>query len=106
MPNQKKWNKYEAAMLVAGFWCVEKKVIEKSAFVSAFSKAMREQAKRNGEVVDDLYRNENGISLQLSSIEKLFFADRWGADPSQMFVEVAFLYSENRAEYNAIYQKA
>ena len=67
------WDKYEAALLL--FYCikVENKELSKTEAVSTISQILRKRAIRNGLVIDDVFRNENGIGMQLSSISKLQF---------------------------------
>lgn len=97
------WDKYETALLIDMFWLVERKEISKSDACKLLSKQLRQMAINEGREVDELYRNYNGMVLQMTAIEKLFFPERNGLkEPSKLFKEIAELYITNRVEFNNI----
>lgn len=65
------WDKFETAILIEG--CVdynENKITKKEA-VKRVSNELRQRALNKGEKIDDIYRNENGISMQFEIINSL-----------------------------------
>ena len=62
------WNKYETAILIDAYVQVkEGKLLRKDA-VAQVSKRLRERMLKIGTTISETYRNENGISMQMSAI--------------------------------------
>lgn len=57
------WDKFETALLIEVFWCVERKEIVKSVACNSLSQRLRKIALKEGREIDELYRNYNGIIL-------------------------------------------
>ena len=70
------WDKYETALLIDMFWKIENEEISKAEGVQQLSQQLRRMAINQGRIIDDVYRNRNGMILQMSAIEKLFLPDR------------------------------
>ena len=65
------WDKYETALLIeACIKTVNHEMSWKKA-ITETSKTLRRRAAINGIPIDEIYRNENGISFQLGKIKKL-----------------------------------
>ena len=60
------WDKYEAALLLNYCIRIEKGEISKAEAISTVSQMLRNRAIRKGYEIDDVFRNENGISMQIS----------------------------------------
>lgn len=65
------WNKYEAALLVDTYEKVAKGELARKVAVAKLSKRLRYRKIKNGIEVNEKYRNENGIQLQLSIMENI-----------------------------------
>lgn len=59
------WDEYEAAILLDALIQVLNGTISRSDAVSAVSAELRRRARRKGLKIDDVFRNENGISWQM-----------------------------------------
>lgn len=61
------WDKYEAALLLEYCIKIENRELTRVEAISIVSQILRSRATRNGKKIDDIFRNENGIGMQLSS---------------------------------------
>lgn len=69
--NQRAWVREEMVLLVAEYFRTKNLDIrEKKKSIQSISKILRNRALVNGEDVSEIYRNENGIQMQLACIIK------------------------------------
>ena len=94
------WDKYEAIILVEA-WLQVKAGVLKLQMVNLVSYQLRTKALNQGIEIDDIFRNTNGISFQLTSMATAFEQKNMGKPASKLFSKIASLY---RTDYNA-YQK-
>jgi len=66
---QPKWDIYEAVILLDGYLEAQHGSQPKSHIVKRISVDLRRMALNRGIQIDDVYRNENGISYQIQSME-------------------------------------
>lgn len=100
------WDKYEASLLIEAFWKIENKISSRVDVVPALSIALRKKAKNQGIDIDDAFRNENGISMQLSNIAKAFFPDRPAMHRTAIFDEIAEIYKTDKKHFNKLLEEA
>ena len=62
------WNIYEAVILLDGYLEYLSKRQSKSSIIKRVSMDLRQMAINKGIKIDEVYRNENGISYQLQSM--------------------------------------
>ena len=96
------WDMSEAViMLNALIAAREGRMSRKDAIVAVSSK-LRSRAKRNGIEVDDIFRNVNGITLQMSTMEYILTDGEKGMKKSSMpklFQDAVAMYQNDRATY-------
>jgi hypothetical protein len=94
------WSREEAVILLdALIQVVEGKIDRKSA-ITAVSLELRTRAQNNGRVIDEVFRNENGITLQMSGMEYILTDGKRGLKkPVKVFKEAVDLYRYDKAEY-------
>lgn len=63
------WNDEEAALLLYALIEVREKRLDRKTAIREVSKTLRQFAVYRGMEIDDKFRNENGISLQMSALE-------------------------------------
>ena len=81
--------------------------IDRTEAISAVSKELRERAVRNGIEIDDIFRNINGITLQMSSMENILTNGRRGlAKPVKVFREAVELYKNDNPTYLRLLKEA
>lgn len=100
------WDKYETAILIEGFWKLENKEEKRADVVRKVSKYLRIMALNRGLEIDEYYRNENGINIQLSNIALSFFPERSAMHRTAIFDEIADLYINNHDEFLALLNEA
>ena len=101
------WNKYEAALLVDTYEKVAKGELVRKVAITKLSKRLRYRKIMNGIEVNDKYRNENGIQLQLSIMEHIITNGEKGlASTSRLFEEIAQLATENHADFIELLHEA
>ena len=107
------WNKYETAILIDAYIHVkEGKLLRKDA-VAQVSKRLRERMLKIGTTISETYRNENGISMQMSAIGYAMGNEEKGiSHVSNIFREIVKMYNEENDKFhqlltiaNAMYPK-
>lgn len=58
------WTKHEVALLIDACIRFENTICTRTEIIKELSKKLRELALKNDIQIDDIYRNENGISIQ------------------------------------------
>lgn len=103
--SQKAWDEYESAFLLSYALKVIAGEIPKQEAVSTVSKKLRERAVAQGLVIDEIFRNENGISLQLGSMIDCYLGkDSWRTI-SKRFHETVELYKRDPDAIKRILQE-
>lgn len=99
------WDKYEAALLLVYCIKVENKELTRKEAVSTVSQILRQRAISAGRKIDDVFRNENGISMQLSAIRNCYLGKEYGLTSSKLFYETVELSKNNPDAFQQILQK-
>ena len=96
MSNRIVWDKYETALLIDTFWEIEKFPSRKQELIKGLSETLRLKAINSGLMIDEKFRNVNGITMQLTPIAHAFFPDRPSLTSSKMFDQMVELYKTDR----------
>lgn len=72
------WNEHEQAVLLQALIDVLNHKIERKQAISEVSKRLRKEAKSRGIEIDEKFRNENGISLQMNCLEYAYTGGKSG----------------------------
>ncbi len=99
------WDKFEAALLLDYCIKVENGEISKTEAVTTVSQILRSRAIRKGYEIDDVFRNENGISMQISSMRNCYLGKEQGLTISKLFYETVSLRNNNPEAFNQILQE-
>lgn len=101
------WNEEETSILVSCFMKFKDGLLTRKEAVKMASTDLRKRAIRIGLEIDDTFRNENGISMQMSKIEDLFYQrkNRLSKAP-KLFEDILNLYCQNSTEFNRILMEA
>lgn len=100
------WDKYEAAILLDGLLEIKENNTSKTSVVKRISKQLREMALNKGIVIDNIFRNENGISFQLQSMNSAYENTNNGKPSTKLFDEIVYIYRTNRNSYEQILREA
>ena len=82
------WDYYEAALLLDYCIRVENKELSRLEAISIVSQLLRQRAINKGLDIDDVFRNENGISMQFSAMRNCYLGKKQGLTISKLFYEV------------------
>lgn len=107
MPERVGWDQYEIALLIEACELENTNSKSKSELVHTLSECLRKRATRNGVVVDALFRNENGISLQMTKMQYLLTDGIKGLPgASKLFEKIAVLWKKDKETFNEILDEA
>lgn len=96
------WDMSEAVILLDALIAAREGKISRKDAIESVSSELRIRAKRRGVEVDDIFRNINGITLQMSTMEYVLTNGEKGMKKSPMpklFQDVVAMYWNDRAAY-------
>ncbi|WP_296954990.1 hypothetical protein [uncultured Dialister sp.] len=103
---QPKFDKYESVLLLDAYLQIENGKKWKDA-KRDLSCALRQKALNKGEVINDIYRNESGMSWQLGYMSKAWTGEYTDKNkPARIFLETVDLYRNARPAYEKLLQEA
>lgn len=101
------WDKQETAILIDAYIRVRNEKIPWQKAVKEVSVCLRRRAVLAGMEIDDIFRNENGIGLQMRLVASLIDEKPSGLNKSsKLFSEMVELYKTNLSEFSKILKKA
>lgn len=89
------WDKYEAALLLDYCIKVENKELPRTKAIAIVSQTLRHRAVSKGLSIDDIFRNENGIGMQMSAMRNCYLGKEQGLTISKLFYEIVALQKED-----------
>lgn len=97
------WDKQETALLIDAYLRVKNKELSQQEAVKEVSTLLRRRAVLSGIKIDDIFRNENGISMQMKIIGGLVDERPSGLhSATKMFTEMVALYKTRRSKFDEI----
>ena len=72
MNGQPKWDIYDSVVLLNGYLLVCKKSEPRAYIIRRVSADLRAMAIHRGRKIDEIFRNENGISYQMQSMDSAY----------------------------------
>lgn len=103
---QPSWDKYEAAILLEGLLSSMKGELTRWDAIKAVSSDLKTMALHRGIEVDEIYRNTNGISLQMKSMESAYLGRTVFKPATKLFADIASLYHNCYDEYQKLLKEA
>lgn len=101
------WDKYEAAILLDASQSVINNKISRSEAVTTVSNKLRVMSINRGLVIDSVFRNENGIAMQMNIMISLLTDTTTGLHgASKLFVSIVDIYKKNPSEFIKILDEA
>lgn len=103
---QPKWDIYEAVILLDGYleWLNTNQ--PKTKIIKRISADLRRMATNRGTEIDDIYRNEKGISYQIQSIDSAYKGKKVYVPATRLFEETIELYRTDAERYIEILEEA
>ena len=103
---QPSWDKYEAVILLEGLLASMKGELTRSDAIKSVSRGLRAMAFHRGMEVNEVYRNTNGISLQMKSMESAYLGHTVFKPATKLFTDIAGLYHDSYDEYQKLLKEA
>lgn len=101
------WDKYETAILIDACIKVQNNILSKEIAVSEVSADLRRLAISRGYEIDDIFRNENGISMQMTIMSALLQNKPSGLhNASKLFSDIRDIYINDHNAYTQIIAEA
>ncbi|MCI6581572.1 MAG: hypothetical protein MSH15_06305 [Oscillospiraceae bacterium] len=100
------WSIYEAVILLDGYLESLKKEQPRLRIIKRISRDLRQMAINQGMKIDEVYRNKNGISYQLQSMESAYQGHKVYVRATNLFVDTVSVYNNDRNKYNELLETA
>ena len=106
MVKSEKWDKYEAALLIESVFKINTGVSSRADEVRKLSDMLRNRANNLGVFIEEKFRNQNGINLQIVAVESLLNAEMAPRHCAKIFIEMLKLYENEREKFNSVLEIA
>lgn len=103
---QPRWDIYETVILLEGYLETLQGIQSKSQIIKRISADLRRMAVNRGVEIDDVYRNENGVSYQIQSMDSAFKGQKVYVPATKLFTDAVALYRTDNEGYQKILGKA
>lgn len=101
------WDEQETAILIDYFMQFKSGTVTRADAIKTASMELRKRAVKNGLNIDDVYRNENGITMQMIKIEDLFNGDKGRlSKPPKVFEDTVNLYNHDNNKFEKLLEGA
>lgn len=106
MPKQGPFTEHEAALLLDAYLKTLSGEMGRMESVRECSAQLRQMALNAGTEIDNIYRNVNGISFQMASMESAYQGHTIMKPATRLFTGMVFLYRNNAARYQQLLKEA
>lgn len=106
MARQVTFTEHEAALLLDAYLTTIEGTTSRSEAIRSCSAGLRRMAINNGIVIDDVYRNVNGITFQMASMESAYQGITIMKPATRLFSSMVEMYRSNREQYDEILKEA
>ena len=106
MPRREQWDIHEAVILLDGLLRCQEKIITRKEAILSVSKRLRRMAENRGVNIDDIYRNVNGISFQMSSMESALAGHTIMKPATRLFAETVSIYQNDPMRFKKLLEEA
>ena len=103
---QPRWDIYETVILLEGYLETLQGIQSKSQIIKRISAGLRRMAINRGVEIDDVYRNENGVSYQIQSMDSAFKGQKVYVPATKLFTDAVALYRTDNEGYQKILGEA
>lgn len=100
------WSIYEAVILLDGYLESLKKEQPRLRIIKRISRDLIQMVINQGMKIDEVYRNKNGISYQLQSMESAYQGHKVYICATNLFVDTVSIYNNDRNKYNELLETA
>ncbi|MBR4634876.1 MAG: hypothetical protein IKO51_00755 [Clostridia bacterium] len=106
MAKMREWDKYEAAILLEAYLKVRDGKLARQKAIEEVSCALRKMALNQGAEIDEVYRNENGISMQLYHISTTYLGIDKEKASAKVFHDIVEIYRNDQKRFLEVLSKA
>ena len=103
---QQAWNSHEAAILLQAYIEFCKGNESRQFYIRRVSEDLRKMAISQGIDIDDKYRNVNGITFQMASMESAFLGHTIMKPASKLFTDTVLLYKDHKPDFDNLLKEA
>lgn len=101
------WDKYETAILIDACIQIINNKTDRSTAIKTVSAKLRKRAVNFGIMIDNVFRNENGIKMQMTMIMSMLQGEEPGLyNTAKLFYEMIELYRSEYSKFSAILKEA
>ena len=101
------WDKYETAILIDACIQVINNAMDRNTAIKTVSEKLRRRAVNLGIKIDGIYRNENGIKMQMTMIMSIIQNEEPGLyHTSKIFYEMVEMYRSDYLTFLSILKEA
>lgn len=100
------FTQYEAVLLLDAYLQTISCNVSRKDAIANCSADLRRMAKINGITIDDSYRNINGITFQMASMESAYFGRTAINASTKLFMDTVKMYRDDRESYNRLLKEA
>lgn len=106
MARQIPFTEHEAALLLDAYLTAIDGTASRTEAIKKCSDGLRHMATNNGMVIDDVYRNVNGITFQMASMESAYQGRTIMKPATRLFSAMVETYRNNRSRYDELLKEA
>ena len=106
MNSQPKWDIYESVVLLNGYLLACKKSEPRAYIIRRVSADLRAMAIHRGRKIDEIFRNENGISYQMQSMDSAYKGRKIYVPATKLFQETVSLYRNQNSRFQELLKEA
>lgn len=99
---QPSWNRFEAAILLEALVASIDGSLTRTEAIRYASDSLRKMAVNQGIEIDETFRNENGITFQLHSMESAYFGQTKFKPATKLFTDIARVYHDTPNEFQRL----
>ena len=103
---QPKWDIYEAVVLLDGYLEMRQSQQSRKQIIGRVSSDLRRMAVNRGLEIDEIFRNENGISYQIQSMDSAYKGEKVYVSATKLFEMAVEMYRTNSKQYFEILEEA
>ncbi len=103
---QPKWDIYEAVVLLDGYLEMRQSKQPRKQIIRRISSDLRRMAVNRGFDIDEIFRNENGISYQIQSMESAYKGEKIYVPATKLFEMTVKMYHTDPRRYLEILEEA
>ena len=103
---QPKWDTYEAVVLLDGYLEMRQSQQPRKQIIGRVSSDLRRMAVNRGLEIDEIFRNENGISYQIQSMDSAYKGEKVYVPATKLFETAVEVYRTDPKRYFEILEEA